>query len=262
MIVVDAQIHLWATDRPDRPWPGNRSHPHRPGSFLTEDALKEMDAAGVARAVIVPPSWEGDRNDLALDAARTHPDRFAIMGRFAIERPEDRAVLDGWRRQPGMLGLRFTFGSASQRGWLTDGTADWFWPVAEPLALPVMLSVPGSLPHVDRIAERHPALRIIIDHMGTPQNTRGAEAFAHLPQLLSMARHANVAVKASALPSYSAGPIHTATCTTRSIECSTRSARGGCSGARTSRGSRARIARQSRSSPRSCRGSARAIRSS
>jgi hypothetical protein len=44
VIVVDAQIHLWAADRPDRPWPGNRSHPHRPGSFLEEDALKEMDA--------------------------------------------------------------------------------------------------------------------------------------------------------------------------------------------------------------------------
>ena len=43
--------------------------------------LKEMDAAGVARVVIVPPSWEGDRNDLALEAARLHPDRFAVMGR-------------------------------------------------------------------------------------------------------------------------------------------------------------------------------------
>ena len=29
--------------------------------------------------MIVPPSWEGDRNDLALEAARLHPDRFAVM---------------------------------------------------------------------------------------------------------------------------------------------------------------------------------------
>ena len=206
MTIVDAQIHLWAADRPDRPWPGGRSHPHRPVSFIAEDALKEMDAAGVDRAVIVPPSWVGDRNDLALDAARTHPDRFAIMGRFAIERPEDQALLDGWKRQPGMLGLRFTFGSPSQRGWLTDGTADWFWPVAERLQLPLMLSVPGSLPYVDRIAARHPGLRIIIDHLGTPQRTKDAEAFAHLPELLAMARHPNVAVKASALPDYSSQP--------------------------------------------------------
>lgn len=203
MIVVDAQIHLWAADTPARPWPGGRSQPHRPGSFLKDDALKEMDAAGVARAVIVPPSWEGDRNDLALEAASLHPDRFAIMGRFAIERSEHRAVLDGWKRQPGMLGLRFTFGSASQRPWLTDGTADWFWPVAERLALPLMLSVPGQLPQLDRIAERHPGLRVIVDHMGLLQATKGPVAFAHLPELLAMAKRPNVAVKASALPCYS-----------------------------------------------------------
>ena len=203
MIVVDAQIHLWAADRPDRPWPGGRSHPHRPGSFLKDDALKEMDAAGVARVVIVPPSWEGDRNDLALEAARLHPDRFGIMGRFAIERPEDRAVLGGWKRQPGMLGLRFTFGSASQRPWLTDGTADWFWPVAERLELPLMLSVPGSLPHLDRIAERHPGLRIIVDHMGLLQAKKGDDAFEDFPRLLEIAQRPNVAIKASALPCYS-----------------------------------------------------------
>ena len=204
MVIVDAQVHIWAAPSADRPWPGNRSQAHRPGSFLHDDLLKEMDAAGVARVVIVPPSWEGDRNELALDAARRHPDRFAIMGRLALERPaESRPLLDDWKRQPGMLGLRFTFGSASQRPWLTDGTAEWFWPVAERLRLPLMLSVPGSLPIVDRIAERHPAMKMIIDHMGLPQGKKDAEAFVDLSALLALARRPNVAVKASALPSYS-----------------------------------------------------------
>jgi L-fuconolactonase len=58
MVIVDAQVHIWAADTPDRPWPGNRSHAHRPGSFLADELLKEMDAAGVARVIIVPPSWE------------------------------------------------------------------------------------------------------------------------------------------------------------------------------------------------------------
>ena len=125
---------------------------------------------------------------------------------LAIERPESRGALDGWKAQPGMLGLRFTFGSASQRGWLTDGTADWFWPVAERLGLPLMMSVPGSLPLVDRIAERHPGLKLIIDHLGMPQRTKDDEAFADLPQLLAMAKRPNVAAKASALPCYSSEP--------------------------------------------------------
>ena len=59
MFIVDAQVHIWGPDTPQRPWPGGRSQPHRPQPFSKDDLLKEMDAAGVARVVIVPPSWEG-----------------------------------------------------------------------------------------------------------------------------------------------------------------------------------------------------------
>jgi L-fuconolactonase len=66
-----------------------------------------------------------------------------------------------------------------------------------------MMSVSGQLPAVDRLAERHPALKLVIDHLGLRSGTKGAQAFAGLPELLKLARHANVAVKASALPCYS-----------------------------------------------------------
>ena len=69
MLIVDAQVHIWGANTPERPWPTARSAPHREQPFSKEDLLKEMDVAGVARVVIVPPSWEGDRNDLALAAA-------------------------------------------------------------------------------------------------------------------------------------------------------------------------------------------------
>jgi len=151
----------------------------------------------------VPPSGEGERNDLALEAARLHPERFAVMGRFPMEKPESRSLVDGWRRQPGMLGMRFTFNTEQQRPWLTDGTADWLWPEAERADIPLMMSVSGQLPSVDRLAERHPGLKLVIDHLGLRSGTKGEQAFAGLPELLKLARHPNVAVKASALPCYS-----------------------------------------------------------
>ncbi len=41
-----------------------------------------------------------------------------------------------------MLGVRVTFlGPAA--AWLTDGTADWFWPAAEKAGLPVMFLTRG-----------------------------------------------------------------------------------------------------------------------
>jgi predicted TIM-barrel fold metal-dependent hydrolase len=106
MLIVDAQVHLWAADRPDRPWsPGGARRAQKPYPVDRDMALEGMREAGVDRAVIVPPSWEGERNDVALEAARLHPDRFAVMGRFALEKPESRSLVDGWRRQPGMLGM-------------------------------------------------------------------------------------------------------------------------------------------------------------
>ena len=88
MLIVDAQVHIWGADTPERPWPaGGRARAHRPVPFSKDDLLREMDAAGVARVVIVPPSWEGDRNDLALGGGAAHPDRFAVMGRPPLDRP-------------------------------------------------------------------------------------------------------------------------------------------------------------------------------
>jgi L-fuconolactonase len=161
-----------------------------------------MDGAGVDRAVIVPPSWEGDRNDLALAAARAHPDRFAVMGRFTVD-PGNRSALARWREQPGMLGLRFVY--RPKMTWLADDSADWLWTECVRHALPVMIFAPGHLPELGRLASRYPDLRLVLDHMEL-RHAKDAEAFADLPALLELARHPNVAVKASALPCYSSQP--------------------------------------------------------
>ena len=54
------------------------------------DNIQNISEAGVERAVIVPPSWEGDRNDCALEAVARYPGKFAIMGRLPIEDPRSR----------------------------------------------------------------------------------------------------------------------------------------------------------------------------
>jgi L-fuconolactonase len=59
MPIVDAQVHIWGADTPERPWPVGHAHrAHQPQPFSKDDLLAEMAAAGVDRAVIVPPSWE------------------------------------------------------------------------------------------------------------------------------------------------------------------------------------------------------------
>ena len=55
MLIVDSQVHIWAANTPERPW-AEGAKPHRPQPFGKNELLQEMQAAGVDRVVIVPPS--------------------------------------------------------------------------------------------------------------------------------------------------------------------------------------------------------------
>jgi L-fuconolactonase len=203
MIIVDSQVHVWGPETPDKPYfTENASKPHQPIPLGHKELLQEMDACGVQRTVCVPPTWEGFSNEESLRAARLHPDRFAVMGRIAIDRPESRALLPTWKNQPGMLGIRMAFHQGRAPSWLEDGTADWFWDATERYNVPVMAFAPQAVPKLGEIAERHPGLRLIIDHMGLSSALRGKPLDGAVENLLKLARLKNVAVKVSALPCY------------------------------------------------------------
>src|ERR1043165_1922752 len=103
MQIVDAQIHLWGTGLPS-----NLSH--RQGThFTAEEAIALMDAGGIDAAGIHPPGWDPGSTQMGFKAGADFPGRFAIMGSVPLDRPESRARIAGWRQQPGMLGLRYTF---------------------------------------------------------------------------------------------------------------------------------------------------------
>lgn len=206
MLIVDAQVHIWAADTPERPWPA-RHAPHRPEPFSADDLLQEMNVAGVDAAMLVPPSWEGERNDLGLAAAKMHPTRFAVMGRFDPSASESRAAIAHVRKAPGMLGLRFTFHTPQLEPLLAEGHVDWLWPEAEKHGVPLMVLVPPRrLKRVAEIAKQHPGLRIILDHLSIPKGAKGADAFAHLDDLLALAALPNVAAKATSLSHFSTEP--------------------------------------------------------
>src|ERR1044071_8038556 len=99
--IVDAQVHLWKAESEDWKWvPGAK--PQMPEPFTIEKLVSMMDEAGVDRVVVVPPSWPGDRNDYALEAAKRYPKRFTLMGRVPLKNPATAALLPTWKDQPGM----------------------------------------------------------------------------------------------------------------------------------------------------------------
>ena len=155
MMIVDAQVHVWPADRPDRRL-GRGVGDRKPYGY--EELVRDMTRAGVDRAILVPPSFDADRNDYALEAVRSYPDRFAIMGRVALKQPGND-VLKGWRplgldkdgelidaTQPPASNVRFVDGA--------DAFADILRQISNPLELVCKSQNTDDLPQVvgDRLA--------------------------------------------------------------------------------------------------------------
>jgi predicted TIM-barrel fold metal-dependent hydrolase len=206
-MIIDSQIHIWAANSRSRPWPesganGRTAQAHREAPYTAEEVLRAMDLAGVDRAILIPPSWEGERNEVVLAAAQAAPARFAVMGRIADDAAPDDLL--NWFRHGGMMGVRIILARTS--AWVVRGADHPLWRVAAEAEIPVMLATAGHTQLAAEIARRHPNLRIALDHMGTGVLREGFDAFADAEQVFELARLPNVSVKLSALPCYSREP--------------------------------------------------------
>src|SRR3546814_4596676 len=148
MLITDTQVHFWEAHRADQPWPAEEigkktfvavpgARPHREAPLLADEFLGIMYAAGVSRAIIVPPSPVGDSNITALREAQRHPARLAIMRRFNPDATDARRSLEHWLEQPPMLGIRMTFTKPKWSGWLERGALDWYGWAGVRLGLPL-----------------------------------------------------------------------------------------------------------------------------
>ena len=118
-----------------------------------------------------------------------------------------------------MLGVRLTFHRDKDRPWLTDGTADWFWPEAERYGIPVMVHAPERIG--DRAGDCCPAPRPYhhLRSHGVCARNHGRPGHGPRPGAVSPVGGAmpNVFVKVSALPCYSTEPYPFKTCASRCV---------------------------------------------
>lgn len=206
--VVDAQVHVWLPEAPDRPWPPGGAERaramHRSDPITGSGLLAEMAEAGVDRAVLVPPFFEGHRNDHAVACATAAPEAFRVMARVDL-RTGDPGPVRELLRNPVVAGVRLVFLPADA-GRVDDPAAEWFWSFAEDEDVPVMLLASDQLQALGELARARPGLRLAVDHLGlTGQHTDAAIA-PEIAELVELAELGNVSVKATAAPCYSTEP--------------------------------------------------------
>lgn len=204
-MIVDAQIHLWEADRPDRPWPpGTQAHLADP--MTAERFLPLMDEAGIDRAVIAPPFMAGFDPTYALECAARYPDRLAVTSRWDLDDRSGPGRLPGWLDQKGMIGIRLGLYRDGLVRWSANGALDAFWTDAERYGIPLMIFAPDGLDAIALAARRYPALRLVVDHLNLV-GPRPPDEEDRIAALAELARFPNVGVKVSALPLYSQQPF-------------------------------------------------------
>jgi predicted TIM-barrel fold metal-dependent hydrolase len=80
---------------------------------------------------------------------------------------------------------------------------------AERAGIPVVIFAPLHMPLVAAVADGHPELRVIVDHLGLPPPPSfpvSPRFLDTIPELLALARAPNVAVKLTGAPALSAAP--------------------------------------------------------
>lgn len=173
--IIDIHPHVISTDTaryPLAPVGGKRSNWSAEHPVSHDDLIAAMNAAGIAKSVVVQASTSyGFDNSYLADAVAAHPDR--LTGVFSVDvlAPDAVERIDDWRAH-GLHGMRlFTTGSTmpGQAGWLGDPASYPAWAHAEALGLPICMQMrPEGIPALMTLLERFPNSIIILDHLARP----------------------------------------------------------------------------------------------
>jgi len=168
-VIIDAHQHIWDLEKADYPWLGpGLAAINRTMEF--EELAPALEARGISGSVLVQAADNAEDTDLVLDAAGRHSQVVAVVGWAPLDRPDEVPErLEYLAAAPVVRGIRTLF-HARPRSWATSAEVDRsIGLVADAgLSLDFVTADPEALADLPGIGERHPTLRIAIDHLGKP----------------------------------------------------------------------------------------------
>ncbi|MEU6999547.1 amidohydrolase family protein [Nonomuraea sp. NPDC046570] len=199
-MIVDAHQHFWDLDSGIYSWPTPDLAPiHR--TFGPADLAPELAVAGVDATVLVQADDSYADTDAMLAHADAHGFIAAVVGWVPLDRPDEAAeAIERYRRHPKFAGVRHLIHTEPDPDWLVRDTVleSLGLVAAAGLTFDVVSLLPRHLEHVVTLAERHPTLNIVVDHLSKPRiRDREWEPWASL--LAAAAGAPNVYAKVSGL---------------------------------------------------------------
>ena len=205
--VIDAQVHAYERDRPERPWIGFL---HGPKEVTGDDMVAAMDEVGVDGALLVSP-YSMYRYDAsyALEVLARHSRRFGLIRPFDPGAADVAEQVEEWARLDGTVGARIMLPDpfAVEAG---DPGLNRILAAGAKTGVPVNVLCWGNASLLGGLAERNPDTQIVLDHLGLRQPFEPPppdDPFGDLPKVLALADHENVAIKITGACTLSHSPF-------------------------------------------------------
>lgn len=169
---VDAHVHYWQIARGDYGWLTPDLPLYR--DFGPEDAAPLFDACGIDGIILVQAAPTEAETRFLLGHAERDPRVLGVVGwvdMMAQDAPDRIAALAA---HPKLVGLRPMWQDIQADDWLLDPaqTPAYRAIIEHGLAFDALAQV-RHLPHLLRLIDRHPDLRVVIDHAAKPDIAGG-----------------------------------------------------------------------------------------
>ncbi|MCU1636296.1 MAG: metal-dependent hydrolase [Cryobacterium sp.] len=170
MTIIDAHQHVWDPRKAHYAWLTEALAPiDRPFGF--EELRPSLRRAGVDATVLVQSADNDEDTELMRETARANPEVAAIVAFVPLNQPERAAErLAELRADPLIVGIRNLIHEIPDPDYILRPDVDEGLGLLERqgVTFDYVSVLPRHLEHVSTLSERHPNLRIVIDHLSKP----------------------------------------------------------------------------------------------
>jgi predicted TIM-barrel fold metal-dependent hydrolase len=199
---VDAHHHVFEQARFPQTWIDETMDAIN-GDFGCIELYPEVTAAGMTQTVLVQTVASITETERFLDIAEREQLVAGVVGWADLEDPALAATIASYRNRPGgqhLVGLRFAVQAETDPAFLDRQSVRGGLAAVARAGLVFDLLI--TAPHWDaavRVVRDLPMLQFVLDHLGKPTLTEGADLSPWETMMRTLAEHDNVSAKLSGL---------------------------------------------------------------
>ncbi|PKP82617.1 MAG: amidohydrolase [Alphaproteobacteria bacterium HGW-Alphaproteobacteria-18] len=195
---IDAHMHVWRLARGDYDWmTPDLGAIYR--DLQIDDIWNAASAAGISQTILVQAAATSAETDYLLSLAAADDRVAGVIGWVDLEAPGAAQEISRYAKDARILGLRPMIADLADPHWILTSS---FAPSLDAMAEYGLVfdghARADLVPVMTRLADLHPALKIVLNHAGKPQIASG-NLTAWRDDLRALGQRANVTCKLSGL---------------------------------------------------------------